>query len=80
MKALAICCVALVITLQAYSCVNYSGSGTKFNGTWTSEASPRRTMELMRAFRRDLQQDGVKMEADLRGSTNFNDRSDYSIA
>jgi tetratricopeptide (TPR) repeat protein len=60
--------------------VNYSGSGTKFNGAWTSGASPRRTMELRRAFRRDLQQDGVKMEADLRGATNFNDRSDYSIA
>jgi tetratricopeptide (TPR) repeat protein len=37
-------------------------------------------MELMRARSRDLQGEGLEMEAALRGATNFNDRSDYSIA
>ena len=80
MRASAICFIIVLFTVRAQSCVNYSGSGTKFNGTWTSGASPYRAMELRRALSRDLQEDGVKMEAELRGSTNFNDRSDYSIA
>jgi tetratricopeptide (TPR) repeat protein len=37
-------------------------------------------MALQQALRRDLSLDGAKMEAGLRGATNFNDRSDYSIA
>jgi tetratricopeptide (TPR) repeat protein len=80
MKAYALGIVVLLFTVQARSCVNFSGSGTSFNGAWISSASPFRMMELRRALGRDLQKDGVKMEADLRGSTNFNDRSDYAIA
>jgi tetratricopeptide (TPR) repeat protein len=80
MKSYTIFLTILFFTVHAQSCVNYSGSGTKFNGAWTSGASPIRAMELRRALSRDLQQDGTKMEAELRGSTNFNDRSDYSIA
>ena len=67
-------------TVQGQSCVNYSGSGTTFNGAWTSGASPYRLVELRRALSRDLQRDGAQMEAELRNPTNFNDRSDYSIA
>lgn len=80
MKACLFCCALLLFTVRAQSCVNYSGSGTKFDGAWTSGASPRRLMELRRALSRNLQRDGAQMEAELRNSTNFNDRSDYSIA
>ena len=80
MKRFAISCAFLLITFKALACVNYSGSGTKFNGAWTSGNSIRPMMQLRRALSRDLSRDGVQMEAELRGSTNFNDRSDYSIA
>ncbi len=80
MKAFACCLFLLIATVTTQACVNYSGSGTAFNGEWVRGASPYRLMELRRALRRDLQQDGAKLEAQLRGSTNYNDRSDYSIA
>lgn len=80
MKTCILSCAILLFTVQGWSCVNYSGSGTTFNGAWTSGASPYRLMELRRALSRDLQRDGTQMEAELRNSTNFNDRSDYSIA
>jgi len=80
MKACAIFFSIVLLTCHARACLNYSGSGTKFNGAWASGVSPRRTMALQQALRRDLSLDGAKMEAGLRGATNFNDRSDYSIA
>ena len=80
MKACIIAFAVLSLIIPARACVNYSGSGTKFNGMWTSDASPYRTIELRRALSRDLAEDGTRMEADLRSSTNFNDRSDYAIA
>ena len=79
MKACAILIIGL-LTIQSYACANYSGSGTKFNGAWTSGVLIRPSMELRRALNRDLHRDGAEMEAALRGATNFNDRSDYSIA
>jgi tetratricopeptide (TPR) repeat protein len=80
MKACVIFFSALLLTFHTHACVNYSGSGTKFNGAWISGLSPGRTMELERAMYRDLPKDGAEMESELRGKTNFNDRSDYSIA
>jgi hypothetical protein len=81
MKACLFCCAILLFAVQGQSCANFSGSsGTKFNGAWTSGASPHRLIELKRALGRNLQNDGAQMEAALRNSTNFNDRSDYSIA
>jgi len=80
MKAFAIISALLLFACQALPCVNYSGSGTKFNGEWTSGEPLRPVMQLRRALNRDLERDGAQMEAALRGSTNFNDRSDYSIA
>ncbi len=35
---------------------------------------------LRHYMQKNPQPDGMKMEADLRGATNFNDRSDYSVA
>lgn len=80
MKVFAIISALLLLSFQALPCVNYSGSGTKFNGEWTSGEPLRPVMQLRRALNRDLERDGAQMEAALRGSTNFNDRSDYSIA
>ena len=37
-------------------------------------------MMLQSSLRKNLHLDGTKMEASLRSSTNFNDRSDYSVA
>ena len=80
MKAFAITAALLLLAFPAKPCANFSGSGTKFNGAWASGASILGVWELRRALSRDLQKDGVAMEAELRSATNFNDRSDYSIA
>jgi tetratricopeptide (TPR) repeat protein len=68
------------LTLHGHACLNYSGSGTKFNGAWISGGPRERSRALQYALNRNLAEDGEKMEAGLRNSTNFNDRSDYSIA
>ena len=69
------------LALQARCCANFSGvAGTSFNGAWVHGASRYRLIELRRALNRNLAMDGAQMEAALRNSTNFNDRSDYSVA
>jgi tetratricopeptide (TPR) repeat protein len=80
MKALLVCSSILCLAIHAQCCANYSGAGTSFNGAWVHAASPYRVIELKRALNRNLPVDGIKLEADLRSATNFNDRSDYSIA
>jgi len=71
----------LLVAIHAQCCANFSGSaGTSYNGAWVKGASPHRVWELKRALNRKLEMDGAQMEATLRNSTNFNDRSDYSIA
>lgn len=80
MKTFLACSSILLLAIQAQCCANYSGAGTSYNGAWVRGASPYRVMELKRALNRNLPVDGIKMEADLRSATNFNDRSDYSIA
>jgi tetratricopeptide (TPR) repeat protein len=80
MKTCVILFAIVLLIFRSHACVNYSGSGTKFNGAWTSGALIRPSMELRRALSRDLHRDGAEMETALRGATNFNDRSDYSIA
>lgn len=81
MKAYVIFFSALLLTFHVRACVNYSGSGTKFNGATISGGPRERIAELLQAaLYRNLAEDGTKMEAGLRNSTNFNDRSDYSIA
>src|SRR5437868_5018832 len=80
MKACFICSIIMALSFTARPCANFSGSGTKFNGTWTSDSQASGVMELRRALTRDLTRDGAEMETSLRGATNFNDRSDYSVA
>lgn len=69
--ALAIVCFAC----PAWPCLNKSG--TKYGGGSGSYFGWR---SLQVALKKNVQPDGVEMEANLRGSTNFNDRSDYAIA
>lgn len=71
-----LCALAIVsFANPAWSCLNKSGtkygggSGTYFG--WRS---------LEASLKKNVQPDGVEMEASLRGATNFNDRSDYAIA
>jgi hypothetical protein len=54
--------------------------GTKYNtkGAWVSGVSAARRLQF--ALATDRRPDGAKMEAELRRSTNYNDRSDYAIA
>ena len=54
MKAYAICLSALLLAFNLRACVNYTGSGTKFNGASISGGPRERYMELL--------QDRVKSE------------------
>ena len=65
----------LLSTFSAFPCINKSG--TKYGGGSGSYFAWR---GLQSALKRDLKTDGAEMEANLRGSTNFNDRSDYAVA
>ncbi len=64
-----------MLTSSAFPCINKSG--TKYGGGSGSYFGWR---GLQSALKKDLKNDGVEMEASLRGSTNFNDRSDYAVA
>jgi tetratricopeptide (TPR) repeat protein len=74
-KTIFCCLVFLLIATPALSCVNKTG--TKYGGGSGSYFGWR---GLQSALKRDLKTDGAEMEANLRGSTNFNDRSDYAVA
>ena len=78
MKSLASYLAFLFIAQTALPCVWISG--TKYSGERTSVNARSGTRELEKSLRANRKPDGVKMEADLRGATNCNDRSDYSIA
>lgn len=77
MNAKSIFCSLVVLTLAspAFACINKSG--TKYGGG-TGSYFGWRGMEA--AIKMNLKEDGVEMEKSLRGSTNFNDRSDYAVA
>jgi hypothetical protein len=77
MKTSVLTLAILTFAFSAFPCINIVG--TKYNGDRTTSGM-RGEQRLRYALQRDPQLDGVKMEADLRGSTNFTDRSDYSAA
>jgi tetratricopeptide (TPR) repeat protein len=74
-KCIFCCLLVFVFSRPALSCINKSG--TKYGGGSGSYFGWR---GLESALNRNLKEDGVEMEANLHGSTNFNDRSDYSVA
>ena len=74
---------ALAIFSFAYcvfACANITGSATALNGAETKATRRSGVSELRYFLGKNLHGDGTKMEASLRSSTNFNDRSDYSVA
>jgi tetratricopeptide (TPR) repeat protein len=55
-------------------------TGTKYSGKRIETQSSGAYSTLRFAMEMNRRNDGAEMEAGLRGSTNFNDRSDYSVA
>jgi hypothetical protein len=80
MKATTLCLLILLsFEHAAIPCINVTG--TKYNGESTSTSKSSRGFILLRyAMQKNVRPDGIEMEATLRGCTNFNDRSDYSVA
>ena len=58
----------------------YFGTGTKLNGESVHTSRRTGVAVLRHALLRNPQPDGIHLESSLRGATNFNDRSDYSVA
>jgi tetratricopeptide (TPR) repeat protein len=77
MRMALIAVLVLCSAVPAFPCLNKTG--TKYGGGSTEfKSSGWQGME--QSLKKNLQYDGVAMEAILRGSTNFNDRSDYAVA
>ncbi len=80
MKTIACSLGVLCFAYTALSCANFSGKGTKYNGESASTSRRTGVTMLRHAMLKNHQPDGQKIEVKLRGATNFNDRSDYSVA
>jgi tetratricopeptide (TPR) repeat protein len=78
MKTCALFLLIILVRSSSFACINIVG--TKYNGERGSSGRRSGIYELQHAIMQNPQPDGVKMEAELRGSTNFTDRSDYSVA
>jgi len=78
MKAFATALVFILFVNTALPCIWITG--TKYNGESVSTPGLSGARLLRMHMNADRRPDGVKMEAELRGATNFNDRSDYSVA
>ncbi|HEU5125020.1 MAG TPA: hypothetical protein VFW05_13275 [Verrucomicrobiae bacterium] len=76
MKVILCSLTILLYTHFSWACLNrsgtkYGGGNGSYIGGWPG---------LRAALATSLAHDGVEMESQLRGSTNFNDRSDYAVA
>ncbi|MGC3958818.1 MAG: hypothetical protein QM813_13040 [Verrucomicrobiota bacterium] len=74
-KSILCCVLILTLVFPAFACLNKSG--TKYGGGTGSYFGAH---GLKAAIQKNLLNDGVEMEAQLRGATNYNDRSDYAVA
>lgn len=72
------CLLAVSVAASSDACLNKAG--TKFEGGSGDVKSYFGWARLKNSIERRLAEDGVKMEAKLRGSTKFEDRNDYAIA
>ena len=79
MKILAAMLALMLMVHGALACANLSGSGTTLLGTQTGIVRPA-VSEMIHFLALNPHEDGVRLELSLRGSTNFNDRSDYAVA
>ena len=75
MKAVLYCVGILLYAHSAWPCINKSG--TKYGGGSGSHFGWR---GLQSALKVNVHKDGAEMEANLRGATNYKDRSDYAVA
>ncbi|MEK7782057.1 MAG: hypothetical protein AAB370_11215 [Verrucomicrobiota bacterium] len=80
MKILGLVLAFPIFINSVLGCANITGSATSLSGTETKALRRSGVAELRYFLSKNLREDGIKMEASLRGSTNFNDRSDYSVA
>jgi tetratricopeptide (TPR) repeat protein len=80
MKTIGSLLAALSLAHTALACANLTGSGTTLHGTETKAVRRSSVIELRYFLTKDPRADGATMETALRGLTNFNDRSDYSVA
>jgi hypothetical protein len=78
MKAITSCFVLFLATHTAFSCIWITG--TKYNTESVTTGGMYPANRLKHSLMTDLKSKGVEMEADLKGSTNFDDRCDYSVA
>src|ERR1035438_3127652 len=76
-KQIGLCAALLLFSHAAYGCINITG--TKYNGQSVSTGGSM-AGHLRNALNKDTHPDGIKMEAELSGATNYNERSDYSVA
>jgi tetratricopeptide (TPR) repeat protein len=79
MKTLVWLLAILCCSNLAWPCANFHSSATKLSGEST-RATITADRELRNAIRRNPQDEGRTIEAKLRGSTKFEDRSDYAVA
>lgn len=80
MKTIACGLGVLCSAYTALSCANFSGTGTRLNGGSVHTSRRTGVAVLRHALLRNPRPDGIHLETSLRGATNFNDRSDYSVA
>src|SRR5258706_14643755 len=80
MKTLLLGTLLLFGAEAVLACANFTGSGTKYNGEHTSAGHMSSIMRLRHFGDMDRHQDGGRIETELRGATDLNNRSDYSIA
>src|SRR5262245_12116318 len=78
MKAFASCLAFIFCAHTAFPCAWVTG--TKFSGKRTEVSGMSGLWQLRHAMKMDRRPDGAEMETALRSATNFNDRSDYSVA
>jgi tetratricopeptide (TPR) repeat protein len=71
-------CALLAIAVAAPACVWIKG--TKYSGASVTTGGVSTGALLRRFMEEDLHAKGLRMERELRGSTNFNDRSDCAVA
>jgi hypothetical protein len=78
MKALVLCGVILGLMNEANACIWLTG--TKYQGGSIKILGHSGAQLIRSSIKYDPAPDGTQMEAALRGSTNYNERSDYTVA
>lgn len=78
MKVLALSLVIIGLVCDAKACIWLTG--TKYQGGSIQVLGHSGAQMIRSSIKYDLKPDGAQMEASLRGSTNYSERSDYAVA